>query len=87
MAAREIIFKFDRLSVGGLTIQGEANVEYSMDGTWEVVLAYVEHAFDEKGDEVEWLRISAGPGLRDKVAKDCAADIKSAVDEAIHWSK
>lgn len=83
MARREIIYKFDGVSVGWFSISGEANVEYSAAGSWEVALVYIESAYDQNGDPFDWV-LAGRPPVKDALTSSCAVAIQSAVDEAIY---
>lgn len=84
MAARELIYKFDELPAGSLTVEGEANVEYEIDGSWNISLVFIGDAFDGKGDLVHWASVKEKPSVKEALIVYRSAAIQSAVDEAIH---
>lgn len=83
---RDIVYKFDQLRVGTLTINGECHVDFYSDGTWEIGMVFVETAYDSVGKEIDWpaARLQQ-PSIRDILRSNCRASIQSEVDEAIHW--
>lgn len=89
VSVRELIYKFDRLALGPLTVDGEANIEYSLDGRWQVVLAVIETAYDADGNEVPWGNARTDADrialpVFGAITEQCAKFIQSAVDEAIY---